>query len=135
MATFVGTATTIAFGTSSFTAELLGLDGNDISREDIEVTHMGSTNYKEFIPSNLVDGGAVDMEILWDPDNQPPVVGVAETITITFPSALAVGAKLVFTGYVNSWSWGAPLEDKMTANFTMKVDGKTDPVWSIAATS
>ncbi len=133
MANFVGTATTITFGTSAFTAELLGLSGNDISREDIDITHMGSTIYREFMPSNLVDGGSVDMEILWDPDDQPPVEAVAETITITFPSALANGATLVFTGYVSSWSWGSPLEDKMTANFTMKVDGKTDPAWTDAS--
>ncbi len=129
----VGTGTTITFGTSAFTAELLSLSGNDISREDIDVTHMGSTIYREFIPSALIDGGSVDMEILWDPDDQPPIEGVAETITIEFPSPLTTGAKLVFTGYVNSWSWGGPLEDKMTANFTMKIDGLTDPVWSVAS--
>ena len=130
----VGTGTTIAFGTSSFTAELLSLNGNDISREDIDVTHMGSTVYREFQPSDLVDGGTIDMELAFDPDEQPPVLAVAETITITFPSSLANGATFVFTGYVNSWSWADPLEDKMTASCTIKVDGKgTAPAWTDAS--
>lgn len=129
----IGTGTTIAFGTSSFDAELLSLNGNDISREDIDVTHMGSTAYREFMPSDLVDGGSIDMEIMFDPDEQPPINAAAETITITFPTSLASGATFVFTGYVNSWSWGDPLEDKMTAQLTIKVDGKTDPEWTVAS--
>lgn len=129
----IGTGTTIAFGTSSFDAELLSLNGNDISREDIDVTHMGSTAYREFMPSDLVDGGSIDMEIMFDPDEQPPINAAAETITITFPTSLASGATFVFTGYVNSWSWGDPMEDKMTAQLTIKVDGKTDPEWTVAS--
>lgn len=128
----VGTATTITFGTSSFTAQVMSLNGSDITREDIDVTHMGSTNYMEFQPGNLADGGTIEMEIHFDPDSQPPILGAAETITITFPlpSGGIGAATLVFTGYVNSWSWEAPLEEVMTAEITIKVDGKTDPVWT-----
>ncbi len=128
----VGTATTIVFGTSAFTAQVESINGNDISREDIDVTHMGSTVYREFIPSELVDGGSIDMEILFDPNEQPPILAAPETITITFPipSGGAAGATFVFTGYVNAWTWTDPLEDKMMASITIKVDGKTDPAWT-----
>ena len=81
----VGTATTIAFGTSSFTAEVKSLNGSDVTREDVDVTHMGSTSYMEFQPAELADAGAIEMEIHFDPDSQPPILGAAETITITFP--------------------------------------------------
>ena len=57
----VGTATTIAFATSSFSAELLSLNGNDISRDDIDITHMGSTVFKEFMPGDLQDGGMIEI--------------------------------------------------------------------------
>ncbi len=133
----VGTGTTIVFGTSSFSAELLSINGNDISREDIDVTHMGSSAYKEFMPSDLIDGGSIDIEIAFDPDAQPPIAAAAETITITFPipAGSASGATFVFTGYINTWSWTDPLEDKMTATATIKVDGKgTDPAWTVSAT-
>lgn len=132
----VGTGTTITFGTSSFTAEVMSLAGNDITREDIDVTHMGSTNYREFIPSDLADGGTIEMEINFDPDDQPPITGAAETITITFPlpSGQSTPADLEFTGYVNSWSWNAPLEENMTATITIKVDGvTTEPTWTDSA--
>jgi hypothetical protein len=128
----VGTATTITFGTSGFTADVVSLNGSDITREDIDVTHLGSTGYMEFQPANLSDGGSIEMEIHFDPDAQPPHQADPETITITFP--LPPGgispATFVFTGYVNSWSWEVPLEEVMTAEVTIKVDGKTLPVWT-----
>jgi len=135
MAADVGTATTIVFGTSAFTAEVKSLNGTDVTREDIDVTHMGSTTYMEFQPSDLADGGSIEMEIHFDPDAIPPISGAAETITITFPlpAGQTTPADLVFTGYVNSWSWEAPLEEVMTAEVTIKVDGKTDPVWTPSA--
>jgi len=132
----VGTGTTIAFATSSFTAELLALNGNDITRADIDVSHMGSTAYMEYQPGALVDGGSIDIEIGFDPDVQPPVSAAAETITITFPvaSGNSSGATFVFTGYVNTWSFAVPLEDRMTATATIKVDGKgTAPAWTDGA--
>ena len=132
----VGTGTTIAFGTSSFSADVMSLNGSDITREDIEVTHMGSTVYREFQPSDLADGGSIEMEIGFDPNSQPPILGVAETITITFPipSGGASGATFIFTGYVSTWSWTSPKEEAMTASITIKVDGKgTDPAWAASA--
>ena len=131
----VGTGTTIAFATSSFTAEVININGNDISREDIETTHMGTAGYRTYVPSRLVEGGTVDMEITFDPDVQPPIAGVAESITVTFPlvSPLTINGKVVFTGYVNSWSWADAVEEKLSANITIKVDGLTDPVWTAAS--
>ena len=130
----VGTAITIAFGTSAFAAEVKSLNGSDVTREDVDVTHMGSTNYMEFQPAELADAGSIEMEIHFDPDAQPPILDVPETITITFPipSGGLGGATLVFTGYVNAWSWEAPLEEVMTAEITIKIDGKTDPVWTVS---
>ncbi len=131
----VGTGTTIVFGTSSFTAEILSVNGNDISREDVPTTHMGTTNYHTFMPSKLVDGGSIEMEIAFDPDSQPPITAAAETITITFPlpSGQSTAANLAFSGYVNSWSWSDPLEERMTANITIKVDGESEPAWTASA--
>lgn len=130
-----GTGTTIAFGTSGFTAEIMSVNGNDISREDIETTHMGTTNYKTFIPGDLVDGGTLEVEFSLDPDDQPPVTAAAETITVTFPvpSGLSSGATYVFSGYVNSWSFTDAKEELMTGSMTIKVDGNTEPVWTDAS--
>lgn len=129
----VGTGTTIVFATSAFTADVLSINGNDISRPSIDVTKMASSAYREFIPGKLVDGGSIEVEALFDPDNQPPVDQAAETITITFPIPAGglTGATFVFVGYVETWSWADPLEDRMTATMTIKVAGTgTAPAWT-----
>lgn len=132
----VGTGTTITFGTSSFTAEVLNVNGVDVSRQPIDVTHMGSTGFREFIPTRLVDPGGAQVEILFDPNSQPPINQPAETITVTFPvpSGDSSGATLQFSGFVTDWDWGDPLEDKITANLTLKADGKAvKPTWTASS--
>jgi hypothetical protein len=110
----------------------MNINGSDVSRPDINTTHMGTTNYQTYIPGKLVEGGAIELEINFDPDATPPITGVAETITITFPlpSGGITPADVEFTGYINSWSWADPMEEKMTADVSIKVDGLTDPVWT-----
>lgn len=128
----VGTGITIVFGTSGFTAEVMNINGNDMTRPEINASHMGTTGYQEYIPGKLLEGGSVELEINFDPDQIPPLNAAAETITITFPLPQGgiTPADVEFTGFINSWSWSAPLEEKMTADVGIKVDGKTAPVWT-----
>lgn len=134
-ATDVGTGISLTFGTSGFSAELLSVNHNAISREGVDTTHMGSTMNREMIPVDLVNPGTVDFEIHFDPDAQPPISDSAETLTITFPnpSGGTSGATLEGTGFVTEWAFTSPLEDKMTASFTWQWDGKTGPTWTASA--
>ena len=126
----VGTGLAIVFGTSGFTAEITDVNGQGISRESINTSHHGSTIYHAFMPSDLVDPGELTMEFSFDPDEQPPVTSATETITITFPlpAGGVTAATLAASGFVTSWEWGAPLEEKMTATATIKWTGT--PVWT-----
>ena len=121
----IGTGASIAFGTSNFTAEVMSINGNDISRPSIDSSHLGTTGARTFLPGDLVDNGSVELEINFDPDEQPPIAGAAETITVTFPTPPggSTPADAEFSGFVTNWSWGVPLEDKMTATITLKISG------------
>jgi len=130
----VGTGTTITFATSSFSAVVLNVSQDGISRPAKESTSMATTNYREFIPGRLIDGGTIEIEMLYDPEAQPPIAGAAESIVIEFPTTLTTGAKLTFTGFATDWSWGDPVEELMTSTVTIKVDGvTTEPTWTAAA--
>ena len=122
----IGTGTTIAFGTSSFSAELLGISQDGMSRPAIDTSHMGTSTWKTFMPGDLVDNGEVQMEIAFNPDNQPPISAVAETITITFPvpAGSSSGATAAFSGFVTDWGVQGPLEERMTSTITIKVSGQ-----------
>ena len=128
-----GTGTTIVFGTSAFTAELLSVTSGGVSRGSYDTTHMGTTGSMTKSPLALVDEGTVDIEFNYDPDEQPPISGVTETVTITFPipAGDSAGATLVGSGFITDFSWSAELEEKMTASATLT--WAAAPAWTDAA--
>ncbi len=75
-----GFGTTITFS-SGFFAEILSVDGPDLSRDPIETTHMGTTNgNKTFIPSDLIDNGTLSVEIAYVPATAPPISSTGPAI-------------------------------------------------------
>ena len=120
----VGTGTTIVFGTTSFAASVVSVNQTGISRPSIDTTHFGAST-RTFIPGDLVDYGQSTMEFFFDPDEQPPIANVAETITITFPipSGLTNGATASGSGFIMEWELTDPLEEAMTATATIKWAG------------
>lgn len=130
MAQDVGTGTTIAFGTSSFTADVMSINASGIERGEYETSHMGTTGSKTFSPTDLIDQGEIEMEFAFDPDAQPPIGGATETITITFPlpAGGTTAATLIGSGFVKAWQWGAELEEKMTGSATIR--WASAPAWT-----
>ena len=126
----VGTGITIT-SAASFVWEVIDSPTQGESREAIDVTSHNSTNYRTFIPGDLIDGGELSFSVMLDPDNSPmPLSSAAEEFVVTFPTSLTNGATLTFTGFLTEWSWTAPLEDKMTADITIKIDGNVgEPTW------
>ena len=123
MAIAVGTGTAVVFGTSSFAPSITSLTISDLTNVEVDTTHLGTSgNGRTSIPGSLYDPGSLDMEFQ-HPDGGsgtiPPIVGVAETITITFPSTKT----LAFSGYLTSWTTNIPTEDLMTGSATFKISG------------
>jgi hypothetical protein len=108
------TGLTISF--TGFTADIIGLTPPTTTVDDLETTHMGTTGYRTYIAGVLKEGGALEAEILWDPDVEPPF-GVIDTLTLTFSD----GGTLVFDGYINSESPSAPIRELMKATVSIKV--------------
>ena len=121
MAADLGTATTVTFGTSAFAFELLDVSGSgNLSREAIDVTHMGSSSFRAFMPSDLKDGGEFSLQGHYGGLASPPVASTGETITIAWGGTTDTWA---FPGFMTEYTPGAPLEDKMTFSATIKVAG------------
>lgn len=123
---WVGTGTTLVFGTSGFSCEILDLSGPNTVRETVDVTHMGSVGAKEFIASSLVDNGELKVDVLFDPinnallDNDGTIAQEENEIcTMTFPEGTTYAFECVCTAFEVK----VPLEDKMTASATWKISG------------
>lgn len=128
--TFTGTA--IVFGTSGFSAELLSANIPSASRGSIDTTHAGTTAARTFAPTDLIDWGDLEIELNFDPDEEPPLSGAAETITITWPlpAGGSTAATLAGSGFMTGFSISGTLEEKMTASATIKWTG--DLTWTDA---
>jgi hypothetical protein len=123
----IGTGASIVFATTAFAAEWLDFDFNSISREAINVSHMGTTTWHDFDPVDLIDPGNLEVEYhFFLNDGLPPIDQPKEVITLTFPktaTGVSTAGNVSGTGFLTELSFGVPLEDKMVARSTIKWDG------------
>jgi len=114
-----GFGTTVSFE-SGFLAEIISVDGPDVSREAIDTTHMGTSNGRmTYIPSDLIGGGTVSVELAYVPSTAPPITSSASAVAITYPD----GGTCSFDGFLTSFSVSVPIDDRMTATAEIKVTG------------
>jgi len=113
-------------------AELLDVDGPEMSVDSVEATHQQSPNYwREFIPG-LIDGGEVSFDLNHNPDNatQDATVGLAADLKnrtvrnfkVVFPSPSS--KEWTFPAFVTEFSPAGPVADRQTASVTLKVSGE-----------
>ena len=129
-ATDTFTGTTLTFATSSFTCELLSATIPGATRQAINTSHAGTTTAHTKIPSKLIDWGQLEIEFNFDPDDEPPLDGAAETVTITFPtpSGGTSGATIAGSGFFSNFTMTGTNEEKMTATATIEWSG--DLTWT-----
>lgn len=115
-----GHGATLTF--AGFVANLLGIDGPNLSRDGIDSTHMGTTVSKDYIPADLVEPGEISCEVEFDVQAVPPITGPKQTLVIVWGS----GATL------KTWTWtnaafmtgfkgGAKSGERMTGTASFKV--------------
>ncbi len=116
----IGTGTTITFVTSAFSAWIRDITQlYSATRGEVDISHMGTTGGREFIPTDLYDGGHLNFEILFDPDDNPPITGAKETVQIDLPS----GSQIQFSIFMVEFTPAVPFEDLMMATCSFKVSG------------
>jgi len=122
---------TIGFGTQTYTAEVLTfapLAGATLPAKD--VTNLATTGARQFKPGTLINYETMSMTVLFD--GVRPVMGVAETITITFNDGNSPNPTIIGTGFVEGFSVDASGgdEDETTAELTIRWDGDTAPAFA-----
>ena len=95
-----GHGSTVTFGTSTWTGEVLTLQAPVHSREELDATHLGSTTYNETLPGDTVKLEPSPISFQFDADEPLPYSAVDELITITFKS----GAKFAGTGRIMTFT-------------------------------
>jgi hypothetical protein len=123
----IGTGATFEFVTTGLTLDLTSIEVSGVAREAVDITHLGTTVAKAFIPGDLYDPGEISFEGLLDPQDGDtfPITGASETMRVTFPtpSGLTTPAKFECTGFVTEYEFGVPMEEEMTFSMTIKLTG------------
>ncbi len=121
----VGFGHSITFQTGFFACiRVTNITG--ITRESIDTSCSNTSGgHMTFMPSDLHDFGSLEIEMLFDPEEKPPIDQAAESVTLTFPikSGDTNPATWAFSGFMTDFSGAVPYNDVMTASATIKVSG------------
>lgn len=120
MAVDVGDGTTISFASSGFTGNIVSISGPNSTRAAVDKTHLGSSGWKEFQASGLVDGGEMSVTVHYDPTVTVPIAAVAETITV---DPAGTGQTIAFTGFLISSGHSFAVDEMMGLDMNIKISG------------
>ncbi len=126
-----GISTTAVFsnGLETFTANWRSISPMSETVEDLEDTHLESTDYYEWVPDDLAQIEAFDIELYWlGGAATRPAVGTTGILTLTFPltGVQSTAATFVMSGYINRFDTPTlAAGERMIATASWKPDGKT----------
>jgi hypothetical protein len=127
-----GNKTTITFATSAFAGLCTQIGSYSETRPVLPDSHLGTLQYEEVIPGDLVAVDGLECEMYWDPatSSTPPILAPAELITITLPLGAnqSTPATIQGTGFISART--SPVIEnnaRLMGTFTIQFDGKTGP--------
>jgi len=127
---FVGTGTTVGFGTSAINLSVFDISWSGIGqREKVEVSDLSSTQWREFISTVLNNPGTITLECNYDPDIDPTTAlnTKSEAITITWPirtTGNSTNGTWVANGFMASYEpSGVNNDDKATVSVIVEILG------------
>ena len=138
MALSTGHGATLTF--DSNTVSIISMSGFEQSREALDTSHLGTTDYRTKIPGDLAEPGEFTVEFFFDPtaawsavaDEVPPIEeeDVAETCTVILPISVSgnnTNAQWTGNGFITNWTTPELVTDSlMTSSVTIQwADGPT----------
>lgn len=118
-------------GTYNVFAERVGISGPSLEADQLDATHMDSSNgWREFI-GGLKDGGELSLEANWIPDdatqNTAGVLGLfvsqdLKNWQLKLPTTPAI--EWILPARVSGFEPDMPIDDKMTLAITLKISGE-----------
>ena len=127
-----GATLTLSGDTTSYVIVSITPGGQSI--EPLDVSHLGSSGDKEYIPGELKETPEGSAEVLFNADDGLPTVGSTHTITVTFPlvpGGATTAATLAGTGFITSVEYPELVSDTVQrATINWKLDGGTGPTFT-----
>lgn len=130
-----GTGATISLSTTAV-GQVRSLTMPEFSVEDVQTSHLGTTNYHTYVAADLTEPGEITAEILFNATSDSvPARGTAEVATITWPihtSGNTTNATFVADGYVKSFKIpDFTIGELQVATLVFKLNGEdTEPAFT-----
>ncbi len=123
----IGLTTTISTTADGTIAQVRGISGPGASGDAVDCTTLdNSGRYRAFL-GGLVDGGEVTLDLVYDTEDANHQVlaqlltsQAERAFTITYPSTFS---PQIFNAFVSGLSVETPLDDLITAQCTLKING------------
>lgn len=111
-------------------AGVVSIGSPALSRDVVDVTHLNSADgYKEFIPG-MKDAAEAKLGLNFDPAEQATLEAAFDAGAGRFQITLPDTSTVTFDGVVTGLEMGEITNDKMSATFSVKPNGK--PVLAVA---
>lgn len=115
-----GASFSLANAPVGFFADVISISHTGVERPSVDVTTLATVGGRDFIPGDLVDWGAVELELLLAESALPPMLTAAGNAVITFKGGTTWTWPASFG---MNWTMGNPLEDRVTGTLTVKLSG------------
>jgi len=129
-----GNGATLTLSSTGSVGDIRQMTLPEFVLEKIEDSHLGTTNFKTYIPSDLEDPGEFTAEIIFDSGSAVPARGTVETATVTFPIANTSNtnaATLAGTGFLTTYKIPDLANGELqVASLTFAFDGQTEPAFT-----
>lgn len=110
------------------------IEFSDETLGKIDASHLGTTDYRETIPEDLVDAPSVTLTVLFPTAYTPPALGVnLGTMTITFPTRVGETTPATYAGTCYLGSRSLPqLANNTLQEMKLRIDfdGMTGPAFT-----
>jgi len=117
-----GTGITITFDSGYF-GSIQSISHSGVTREVSDTTTFGTAGGRTFEPSDVYDLGSLSVDILFDPEVTPNVIGgAAEAVSVAYSNANA--STWNCTGFMTDFTINAAdVDSRVTASATLKLTG------------
>jgi len=141
-----GLGATVVFSVTSFAAKILSVKLPDHTREKLGISVLSTTDFMEYMMSDLVEPGEVELSVLHPTSIDFPIPNetVTQTCTVTFPmrkvasatttSNETVAANCAGSGFfINAGGPTLQVGQLQISTVRFAYDGGTGPAWTKAS--
>lgn len=119
----IGIGTTVTFSGATGIingSPILDHSLSDASSPEIRAMHSAVTGVVPYISSGVVEAGALEFNVPFDPDKNPySALGATGSLAVTYSD----GSVWTLPAVCNAFSYTAPLEDRATGTFGFRIKG------------